>query len=163
MEGELLRAFENTIGEVPFIATFLNKEAQSFIADISIINKSLYNWCSLLDEILYIQTFSQLVVPGDSKQKLSEKRVGSASAFTFDPKATHAPHFIAPDPEQGLLIIKQIDLAIMEIFRAANLEWIDSKRATNKSGSAKNFDFQNTNKVLVLFSLFAPSHLLPLH
>ncbi|HEC66936.1 MAG TPA: hypothetical protein ENI23_16800 [bacterium] len=147
-DGDFIEGHENLVGEVPFIATFLNDEAQSFIADIAIINRALYNWCSLLDEILYKQTFSQLVVPGDSKQRLSEKAVGTSSAFTFDPKSTHAPKFIAPDPEQGVLIQKQIDLAIMEIFRAANLEWIDSKRATNKSGSAKNFDFQNTNKVL---------------
>jgi len=147
-EGQYIDGVPNFTGVVPFILTKLNPELKSFIADISIINRALFNWCSLLDEILYKQTFSQLVVPGDEKQALSEKRVGIASAFTFPPDARHAPHFISPDVDQGNLVQKQIDVAIMEIYRAANLEWVDSKRATNKSGSAKMFDFQNTNKVL---------------
>jgi hypothetical protein len=147
-DGNLISVEENLLGMVPFILTKLNENMQSFISDISITNQSIYNWCSLLDEILYKQTFSQLVVPGDAKQALSEKRVGIASAFTFDPNAKHAPHFIQPDPKQGDLIQRQIDDAIKEIYRAAQLEWVDSQRATNKSGSAKQFDFQNTNKVL---------------
>jgi len=148
LDGLLVGTEVNTLGLVPFLLTRLNDTMQSFIADIAIINRALYNWCSLLDEILYKQTFSQMVVPGDKTQRLAEKRVGVAAAFTFDPASKHAPHFIFPDPRQAEMIQKQVDLAIMEIYRAANLEWVDSKRATNKSGSAKSFDFQNTNKVL---------------
>lgn len=149
LEGTLLSLVENPLGLVPFIKTSLNEENQSFIADIAIVNRSIYNWCSLLDEILYKQTFSQLVVPGSSGgTKFSERKVGIASAFTFDAKATHAPHFIAPDVQQATVLRDQIGEAIMEIYRAANLEWVDSKRSTNKSGMAKSFDFQNTNKIL---------------
>lgn len=145
-KGELLENIKLSIDFVPIVEIkFL--EGDSLIKDIARVNRALFNWCSLLDEILYRQTFSWLVIPGDKSESLQEKKIGTSWAWTFDPESKHAPQFISPDASQASTLETRCEKAISEIYRIANLDWANSQMA-NKSGIAKAYDFMNVNKAL---------------
>lgn len=145
-KGELLKEEKNEQGIVPVIKVTFGS-GESIIKDIALINRSIFNWCSLLDELLYRQTFSWLVMPGDSAETLEDKELGSSFAFTFPSDAKHIPSFISPDTSQGTLIGEQIKTAVGEIYRMANLDWSQAQ-TVNQSGVAKAYDFMNVNKTL---------------
>lgn len=146
LEGNIIQDIKLNIDFVPIVSVeFMG--GKSLILDISRVNRSLFNWCSLLDELIYRQTFSWLVVPGDKKESLSEKKIGTSWAWTFDPDSKHAPQFISPDASQASTIENRCEKAIAEIYRIANLDWSNSQMA-NKSGIAKAYDFMNVNKAL---------------
>ena len=145
-DGNLIDDIKLNIDFVPIVhIKFM--DGKSLIRDIARVNRSLFNWGSLLDEILYRQTFSWLIVPGDKKEALSEKKIGTSWAWTFDPEAKHVPQFISPDSSQAATYETRCEKAIQEIYRIANLDWANSQMA-NKSGVAKAYDFMNVNKAL---------------
>ena len=145
-DGNIVDNIKLNIDFVPIVSIkFMNGE--SLIRDIARVNRSLFNWSSLLDEILYRQTFSWLVVPGDKNESLSEKKIGTSWAWTFDPDSKHLPQFISPDSSQAATYETRCEKAIAEIYRIANLDWANSQMA-NKSGIAKAYDFMNVNKAL---------------
>ncbi|MCA9811154.1 MAG: hypothetical protein KC473_12510, partial [Candidatus Dadabacteria bacterium] len=96
---------EHPVGEVPLVPVchFAEEPMTGFslLNDIAYVNRALYNWCSLLDEILYRQTFSQLVMPEDPKSPINDKALGTARGLGFPPDSRHAPHFISPDASQA--------------------------------------------------------------
>lgn len=146
LEGNLVDDINLNIDFVP-IVEFKFSDGESLIRDIARVNRSLFNWCSLLDEILYRQTFSWLVAPGDKNESLAEKKIGTSWAWTFDPESKHAPQFISPDASQATVLETRCEKTIAEIYRIANLDWSNSQMA-NKSGIAKAYDFMNVNKAL---------------
>lgn len=145
-EGEIQENVNTEIDFVPIIEIKFG-DGDSLIKDIARINRALFNWCSLLDEILYQQTFSQLIIPGSDSEKISEKKIGTAWAWTFDKDSKHAPSFISPDVAQAAALETRIANSIAEIYRIANLDWANSSMGA-KSGVAKAYDFMNVNKTL---------------
>lgn len=145
-EGEVAEQIVTEIDFIPIIEIKFG-DGDSLIKDIARINRALFNWCSLLDEILYQQTFSQLIIPGSDSEKLAEKKIGTAWAWTFDKDSKHAPSFISPDVAQAGALETRISNSIAEIYRIANLDWANSSMGA-KSGIAKAYDFMNVNKTL---------------
>lgn len=101
------------VGRVPFVPMYAEKsddysfpDGISFVGDLAKIANGLYNVSSLLDEILYKQTFSWLVVP-DPNQKLDATQIGLNTAFGFDPGGTGGkPEYISPDADQARVLIE---------------------------------------------------------
>lgn len=151
MEGEKIQNMElvNEFGFVPIVHV---KFGESLIKDICVVNRALFNWCSLLDENLYKQTFSWLTLPGDPNESLRDKQIGTSWAFTFDKDSKHPPKFISPDANQSEVFMKNINANIKEIYRLASLD--NSSIGTNdyKSGTSKQYDFMNVNKTLAKIS-----------
>lgn len=143
---------EHPVGEVPIVPVVHVSEQPmsglSLIEDIAYVNRAIYNWCSLLDEILYRQTFSQLVMPEDPKSPISDQALGTARGLGFPPEARHAPHFISPDASQATVISEQIKDGVEEIYRLASLEG-GSGVEKDASGISKAYDFTLTNNTLV--------------
>lgn len=143
---------EHPVGEVPIVPVVHVSECPmsgiSLIEDIAYVNRAIYNWCSLLDEILYRQTFSQLVMPEDPKSPISDQALGTARGLGFPPEARHAPHFISPDASQAAVISEQIKDGVEEIYRLASLEG-GSGVEKDASGISKAYDFTLTNNTLV--------------
>lgn len=141
------------LGIVPFVRYFnvdvdLDREGESSISDIAHINRSIYNHCSLLDEILYRQAFSQLVVQGDA-ENYRNKVMSTAGAWNY-PDGANKPEFISPDASQAELLMSQIDRSVVEIFRIANLritgrDLDDTRRRTVAEVMS---DFNDTNSAL---------------
>lgn len=156
MEGKdrkavLVDEAEHPIGEVPVIPVchYKNKPmvGLSLLSDIAYINRGVFNWCSLLDEILYRQTFSQLTFPEDPANPLGDQVLGSARGVGFPPDARVAPHFISPDPAQAQVFMTQIENGVNEIYRIATLRGAVGV-VEQSSGVARSYDFILTNNNL---------------
>lgn len=142
---------EHPVGEVPIVQVLHFSEQPmtggSLLNDIAYVNRGIYNWCSLLDEILYRQTFSQLVMPEDPKSPISDQALGTARGLGFPVEARLAPHFISPDASQAQVLMDQIERAVEEIYRLANLSGASGVEK-DTSGVSKAYDFTITNNTL---------------
>ena len=139
------------VGDVPLVPVCHFTEEPmiglSLLNDIAYVNRALFNWCSLLDEILYRQTFSQLVMPEDPKNPINEKALGTARGLGFPPDSKHAPHFINPDASQARVLMDQIEKGVEEIYRLATLRGAIGV-SEESSGVARSYDFMITNNTL---------------
>ncbi|NLH48580.1 MAG: hypothetical protein GX444_08245 [Myxococcales bacterium] len=118
--------------------------------DLEPIQAYILNLSSLLSEIFYRQTFSQLVAEGSAEEYAENgdiAHLGTASIFLY-PEGRAAPRYISPDATQAQLLMEQIDRAIDEIYRLANLSRGSVREGRLQSGISKAFDFLDTNQAL---------------
>lgn len=139
------------VGEVPVIpVVHVSEEPMcgfSLLNDIAYVNRALFNWCSLLDEILYRQTFSQLVMPEDPAKPITDVALGTEKGLTYPMNAPHPPEFISPDASQATVIMDQIQRGVEEIYRLATLRGAIGVEEQS-SGVARSYDFMITNNTL---------------
>lgn len=142
---------EHPVGEVPVIpVVHISEEPMcgfSLLNDIAYVNRSLYNWCSLLDEILYRQTFSQLIMPEDTNTPIGDKRLGTQFGLGYPKDSNFKPEFISPDASQAQVLITQIEKGVEEIYRLATLRGAIGVEEQS-SGVARSYDFMITNNTL---------------
>lgn len=130
----------------------------SIVGDVATLDRSVYNYNSLCDEILYDQTFSILRLPWDGKAQEFYDEWGlvlsTKSVLPYPKDAAMAPDYISPDASQGELILKRIDQKTNQIFKLQNLQdtvgrTVDTQKTggTNsaQSGIAKAYDFEKLN------------------
>jgi hypothetical protein len=162
-KGQKIRSGENPLGEV-YMVTCYNSDTnmdiigESLIKDISRINKTIYNWCSNIDEMIERQTFSQLVMPEDPNAELSEsdeggdplRTIGTSQIFTFPSTAGHPPAFISPDRQQIDAIWKMVQEHIDKIYELAGLGTVgsQSKFLSQRSGISQAYQFLSINSSL---------------
>ncbi len=104
-----------SIGRVPFEPVFAQRDSESdfpngvsLVGDLAKIANSVFNHCSLADEIAYKQTFSWLIIP-DPGKSLDATQIGTNTAFGYDPGASNAkPEYIAPDADQLRVLMELI-------------------------------------------------------
>ena len=139
------------VGEVPVIpVVHVSEEPMrgfSLLNDIAYVNRALFNWCSLLDEILYRQTFSQLVMPEDPANPVGDMTLGTEKGLTFPMNSTHPPEFISPDASQAQVLMAQVEKGVEEIYRLATLRGAIGVEEQS-SGVARSYDFMITNNTL---------------
>ncbi len=154
-DGELIEEGENPFGRVPFAPCIFRETGdpvigESLLASIANVNREIFNLSSMLSEILYRQTFSQLVAEG-SAHEYGEGgdigRLGTSSIFLY-PEGRKAPGFINPDGGQAKLLMDQIDQLVDEIYRLASLSRGSAREAQLSSGISKAYDFLDTNQAL---------------
>ncbi len=149
--GEEISSGEHRLGRVP-IVTIYNVESKMYprfgvsaLADIAPINRSIYNWCSLNDEFLYRQCFNILAIPQAPGAK--QKKIGTQNALTFPYDATKTPFYIYPPVEPGEYLLKNINDAIVQIYRIAVLGMYELGRVRQvQSGISKAYDFQRASQ-----------------
>jgi len=150
----LLATDEHNLGRVPVVRVF-NVESRKYagfgvsaLSDISPINRSIYNWCSLNDEFLYRQCFNILAMP--EAPGVKRRKIGAGNALTYPIDAARPPHYIYPPVEPGEYLLKNIDAAIRQIYRLAVLgaAW-GLDRPDRASGIAKVYDLYQTNQNLI--------------
>lgn len=160
-DAESIRSGSNSLKEV-FVHRCYNRidggvVGTSLIGDIVLINKEIFNWCSLISEQISRQTFSQLVVPDDGDHFNSVnsegeetnsfvQTVGTAYAFTFPATSGQPPRFISPDHEQIDVIWKMVQDHIAEIYRLVGLTATES--TDDSSGRAKQRQFISVEAAL---------------
>jgi len=154
-QGEVVTEGENPYGRVPFVSCRFRESddaivGESLLGSIVHINREIFNLSSMLSEILYRQTFSQLVAEG-SAHEYGEGgdigRLGTSSIFLY-PEGRKPPQFISPDAAQARMLMEQIDNLIDEIYRMACLTRGRAREGTLVSGISKAFDFLDTNQAL---------------
>lgn len=148
-DGAQLAAGAHGLGIVPIQTVFYERTedplmGHSFLADIAPICKAIFNWCSLLDQIVYDQTFSILTMPDDGSVVLQEMQIGTSKALTY-PAGGTGPTFISPDASQADMIGSRITDAIMRIREKA---MIDEGGNDNVSEETRKYDFNLMNNAL---------------
>jgi len=149
----LYKRYPHNCGCVPFVQfphsnVNIDGVPESMIKDISLINRAIFNYCSLADEIFYLQTFSQLVIAGD-KGEINPIVVGSSRAFTVPKTSPFPPRYIAPDAGQAEILIKHIARCVAEIYRLAVIRkgGSDSKDEY-ATAYGRAVDFEDTEAML---------------
>ena len=157
-EGNELERGVHGLGEVPLITCY-HKDTdedligESMLKDVAEANKTIFNWCSNIDEMIARQTFSQLICPDDGTLFTEEvdeqgnssalKKVGSATIFTFPADARHPPAFISPDTAQVKTIWDMVENHVREMFRMSGLISAKSSliQLQQRTGKAQEFEF----------------------
>lgn len=155
LDGSKVVAYgKNNLGQVP-VVRLTSRELSPFdmfptseFISIAQAERSLYNKCSWLDDILRNQTFSILTYP---TQKAENLTIGTDNALAYPPDSRHVPSFIAPPAECAQILVQQIQQLQQEIYRMAVVVNVTGVRSQS-SGIAKQWDFEETNQLLSSFS-----------
>lgn len=150
----------NDLGFIPIVTMYHkdvgdNKIGRSLLKDIVYINRTIFNWCSCIDEQIERQTFSQLTMPDDgSLAELAEEgqdplhQAGTSSILTYNMEAKNPPQFISPDTETIQTVWTLILDHIKEIYRLAGLQGGTSDLYTSRSGRQSQMSFIGVNSTL---------------
>lgn len=140
--------------ETPVVALF-SKEHDNFnpfptsdFISIAKTNLAIYNYSSWLSDILINQTFSVLIYPSTSEDDLV---IGTSNALGYPAEASHEPKFIAPSADPATILANIIDRLQQECYRMANVVNVTGVRV-QASGTAKAWDYQQTNQILADFA-----------
>jgi len=142
----------NTIGRVPAerIAPLdhpvKSELGLSIVSDIAPLNRSIYNYRSLLDEFLYLQCFNVMAIPipGDPKAVDTVKKLvstlGTSTGVFFDPTKGGAPSYLSPPMPPADFLLRMIESSAKEIIDLAKLQ-DRSASAKGESGMARAYEF----------------------
>ncbi len=146
-----------SIPRVPIIVA--NRTGGSLVEDVASLDRKIYNYESLLDQILYDQTFSILRLPwGEDASDFYEKwevKLSTKCILPYPPDSGVAPDFISPDASQGALIVDAIEKKVGQVYQVKNLQDTvgnSGQSKNNESGVAKGWDFEKLNAGLVAFA-----------
>lgn len=151
-KGEFSGAWD--LGTTPVIPLF-SKEHDNFnlfptsdFISIAKTNLAIYNYSSWLSDILINQTFSVLIYPSTNEDDLV---IGTSNALGYPTDASHEPSFIAPPADPAEILANNIDRLQQECYRMANVVNVTGVRV-QASGTAKAWDYQQTNQTLADFA-----------
>ena len=126
---------------------------ESLLRDVAVINREIFNLSSLLQEILYRQTFGQLVAQGSAEEYVGEEetlsKLGTSSIFLY-PDGREAPRYISPQTGNAEIVVEQIDRMVDEIYRITSLQPPDRSPVSGapESGLARSYRFVDTTGIL---------------
>lgn len=144
---------EHKLGEVPLVIVYNQRckdhawFGQSAVRDITDINISILNWCSLADEEIFERCLNILIAERDDQG--STVQLSSHNVLDYAPGA-EPPAYLVPGATPLELIGKWVREAKDEIYRLAKLGGstglLGVREAT--SGIAYAYEFNETNQSL---------------
>ncbi|WP_295282003.1 hypothetical protein [Veillonella sp.] len=153
---QLLRSGNNNLKRVPIVQWFGRNTdprrvlpAPEFIS-IAKTNYHIYHLCSLLSQISDNQAFNILTMQS-AGTNMTDVTIGTNNLLVY-PSDTNAPQFIAPDSGPAEVLMEQIKNLVGEMYRMSGLNSVIGVESA-KSGLAKKWDFERTNKNLVNFAV----------
>lgn len=128
-----------------------NGVGESLLKDIALINRDIYNTCSLRSEELYNVAFPQLYGP---PQKPKDKGVrqdtietGVGQYWQIPNKDSVMPGYLSPDTSTITYKDQNINMMILEVMRLAGLQKDDAvMSSSDMSGISKAISFLDTNE-----------------
>lgn len=134
--------------------------APSLTQDIVYMDRTLVNYGSLLDEIMYEQTFSQLTMPAEAVVPGSTEEAQMMAAaknriFTYSSTSPGAkPEYISPDASQAMVIAQQIERIKKEIYAVTGTDndANSQSQSTGKSyasGVVRRYDQTQIENILL--------------
>jgi len=145
-EGNSIRSASNPLGEIPLIRVLHDEvdnlgEGEPLSNDMPYLARTIFNWTSIIDEMIERQGFAQLVCPDDGEleemNRAEEgnvlKKIGTSSVFTYPASAGHPPQFITPDISQLRTIWNIINGMIDFIYLSTALAGTREDIVTNSS------------------------------
>nr|DAJ22910.1 MAG TPA: portal protein [Caudoviricetes sp.] len=155
-EGEKKKQGNHNLGRVPVVQWYARNTKNTDIKppseylSVAQTNYTLYQLCSWHIQILRDQAFSILTMPDIGDEDIT---IGTNNVLTYPTDATHTPNFIAPPAAPATMLTDQMDRLIKEMYRMSGLETVMGVRGDyTKTGVAKQWDFEKTNKRLADFS-----------
>ena len=111
----LVETRPHTLGRVPFEPLYSRRQDDTdfpdgvpLAGDLCKIANSVFNRCSLVDEIYNKQTFAQLVIP-DASHSIDAVQIGLNQALTYDPGAGGGnPVYISPPADNARVLGESI-------------------------------------------------------
>lgn len=142
--------FENTIGKIPVIPLYgvLNATddliPQSDLYGIAKSSYALYNLTSAISCVNRNQAFSILLYPIGEEDEYEDPendpvRIGVSDTLLYR-NGQQAPEFISPSKDPNDMMMAEANMIIKEIFRQANLTFMNQQNISNVSGLAKKWD-----------------------
>lgn len=131
----------NPLGRVPFEPLFSPNrvddsdfpDGEPLITDFAKGANSVFNYSSLLNEIAYKQTFSQLIVPG----AFDTLEAGTNTFFSWTPAGSNAePKYISPDPRQADVLMALIQSTLEQMRQSFGIGRGRQEGSMQKSSSA---------------------------
>lgn len=156
-EQKVIATGEHNLGKVPIVQWFGRSSRKIDILPppeylaIAKTNHQVYHLCSLLTQILNMQTFSTLTLP-DNGQGADDITLGTNNVLMYPAESSHAPAFIAPDRGPAEIIMSVIKMLVDDMYRLSGVNSVIGVQEA-KSGVAKQWDFERTNQRLADFSV----------
>lgn len=156
-EQKVIATGEHKLGKVPIVQWFGRSSRKIDILPppeylaIAKTNHQVYHLCSLLTQILNMQTFSTLTLP-DNGQGVDDITLGTNNVLMYPAESSHAPAFIAPDRGPAEIIMSVIKMLVDDMYRLSGINSVIGVQEA-KSGVAKQWDFERTNQRLADFSV----------
>lgn len=156
-EKKIIATGEHNLGRVPVVQWFGRSSRKVDILPppeylaIARTNHQVYHLCSLLTQILNMQTFSTLTLP-DNGQGVDDITLGTNNVLMYPAESSHAPAFIAPDRGPAEIIMAVIKMLVDDMYRLSGINSVIGVQEA-KSGVAKQWDFERTNQRLADFSV----------
>jgi hypothetical protein len=152
------------LGVVPVIKMSADKTSKwsspALVGDIAYMDRTLTNYASMLDEIIYEQTFSQLTIPAEALlpgTTEANQLIASAKNRIFMYSSTQPgakPEFISPNASMAKSIIDAMDdikkdiYAITGTSNDANTHALETGK-TYSSGRVREYDHTQIENVLL--------------
>lgn len=156
-EQKIIATGEHNLGRIPIVQWFGRASRKIDILPppeylaIARTNHQIYHLCSLLTQILNMQTFSTLTLP-DNGQGVDDITLGTNNVLMYPAESSHAPAFIAPDRGPAEIIMAVIKMLVDDMYRLSGINSVIGVQEA-KSGVAKQWDFERTNQRLADFSV----------
>lgn len=145
------------IGYVPFhFVNWVDVDddiiSDSSFEDVAIINKTIYNWLTLMDEQIHLGTFKTLFYPSlspdDVPETILKKGIYSIPTATFNGNSSQAPFYGGSGLSDADFFIKLVDTLILAIFRTIGMDQ-DRDKTTQQSGVARERELTKVQSLLV--------------
>lgn len=158
---------DHNLGRVPVVAISENEGSRyappALIGDIAYLDRTLVNYGSLLDEIAYQQTYSQLVMPVEgvlpgTKAANQIMALAQKNVFLYASGGSggdNRPSFISPDASQAALILSAMEKLKQEIYASTGTDAGDansssmSKGREYASGKVRMMDHSSVENMLL--------------
>ena len=151
--------FENTIGRIPVVPLYgvLNATndliPQSDLYGIARSSFALYNLLSAVSCVNRNQAFNILIYPiGEEDDYESPENdpihIGVTDTLLYR-NGQQEPKFISPSSKPNDMMMNEANLIIKEIFRQANLTFMNQQNISNVSGLAKKWDNLNLFRTIL--------------
>lgn len=152
------------LGAVPFVSIAENDDnkfaSAALIDDIVYMDRTLVNYGSLLDEILYEQTFSTMTLPVEGLvpgSKDAENIINASKNRLFLYSSTTGngkPEFISPDVTQAGLIVGAMTSLKKDIYAVTGTDNDANSQSMSKgkeyaSGKVREFDHKQIENILL--------------
>lgn len=154
---ELVASGPNPLGRVPVRVLSTRRavdgpttlESDSLVTDIVDADVAVYNLLSLLHELEYSQTFSQIILPGDD---FGPVEMGPWTALTFNAEGGGAPAYISSNPEHPAGLWDRI-VGILQAVRHSSHLSRGMAELSKEGRSAAAISFESEDKYVQMSAL----------
>ncbi|EMO78571.1 hypothetical protein LEP1GSC126_0091 [Leptospira kirschneri str. 200801774] len=143
----------HSIGKIPFVFLSWSDKTKTLInqtvfEDIAVIDRKIYNYLSVADEVIYSGSFPLFVFPGRIPDSVVDKGLASQDWLEFDSASSNKPDFVIPGIDALDGILSFIDKLGKKILQKVGLDR-DEEKASAQSGKAKLLEYKVANAFLL--------------